>query len=628
MLTGALLVSALPAFAQPPRENVIWARSTNGAPITLDGVLNEPAWAAAESKVIRFGRGVDNGIPGSGYQFEGGIVPKDSTYATIKLLVVGNQLYMGAVVRDSTIGGSDAFNRMDGLLMAIKDHASAGRPAPPAEYLYSWWYQPPLSIPDPKAPGLPPVFGGRWATPPWGSPRTPEQIAAWDAVTKVQGLTNSDAVVDTSYTVEMRFDLTPMGYDVTVPAGDIIEWNISIYDCDWFWPQTRFSGNRTWWQSPWGNAMWYDEVRIFSRPGVTITSGPVPVVGPEARVANAGGYPAPVIDGFLTEQVWSLAPSFDIRYGDDALRETYGNPLKWRAGQYQPAVNGGLASVDDPGDATVRWFFKEDTLFLGFDVRDQKVTSIPVVDRWDGFIVSINDRVVRWRDNNLESRRLAFRVGPDGLVKTEDWTDSLLALPNGGKIALRLKPGTTVDTTGSGSDTGYTAEFAINLTKLGYPPGRGDGALFIGIDYFDGDCYPDFLSSYGTRTWWGREYQGECCPVSAYMDPNLYITTGVGEPEPGAARFTLLGNSPNPFDESTTIHFRMAAPSRVTLEVYDVQGRLVSTRRLGVLPAGERSASVNRRGLDTGVYVYRLRMAEPGSGALQAELSGKMMLLR
>ena len=38
---------ACAASAQPVRKDAIWARSTNGAPITLDGVLNEPAWAVA-----------------------------------------------------------------------------------------------------------------------------------------------------------------------------------------------------------------------------------------------------------------------------------------------------------------------------------------------------------------------------------------------------------------------------------------------------------------------------------------------------------------------------------------------------------------------------------------------------
>lgn len=634
LIAGAMLLAAASATAEPVRQNVIWARSTNGAPLTLDGVLNEPAWAAAETKIIRFGRGIDNGAPGSGYKFEGGVVPKDSTYAVFKFLTVGNQLWMGVAVNDSSVGGSKDFNRFDGLLMSLKDHSGTGHPAPPAEYLYTWWYEDTTVVLDESAPGLPPVFGGRWANPPWGSPRSPEQIAAWDAVTIVNGQSNNDAIIDNGYTIEMRFDLGVMGYDVTQAGGDILEWNVSVYDCDWYWPLVggRFSSNRTWWQCPWGNTMWYDEVRIYCDPTVTTSSGPVPTVGPEVRIPNGAAQTAPVIDGLLNDAVWALAPGIQIKYGDDAVRAGYGDVLKWRAGQYQPPVNGneGLGDVFDPGDATVKWFFKDQFLYLGFDVNDAFVTNINEVDRWDGFLVSINDKVLRWNDNNLNSRRLAFRVGAGGALVKEDWTDSLITVLGGGALALQLKPNTTVDTLGLDFDEGYTAEFKIDLTKFHYPANLGDGALWIGIDYFDGDCFTPFTSSYGTRTWWGREYENQCCPASAYLDPDLAVgATAVWDgPGRGDTRFTLIGNFPNPFEKTTTVRFTMAVPSRVRVEVFDLQGRLVSGRSLGLLQPGTQSTALDTHGLKTGIYAYRLVMEDPDSGAEQAELSGKLMLMR
>src|SRR4249920_2109451 len=129
LLAGAVTAHAAPS---PTRADAIWARSTAGAPITLDGKLNEPAWAQAESKVVRYR--VNNGIPGSGWQEEGGLITKDSTYATLKFLVVGNQLYMGAEILDKSVGGSTQFNRFDGLLMCMKNHLSGGYPAPVNEY--------------------------------------------------------------------------------------------------------------------------------------------------------------------------------------------------------------------------------------------------------------------------------------------------------------------------------------------------------------------------------------------------------------------------------------------------------------------------------------------------------------
>ena len=627
VILGAVLGFARPSLAQAPRKDVIWARSTAGAPITLDGVLDEPAWASAEKWVIRYR--YDNGIPGSGWKDEiASPVATDSTYALIKFLTVGNQLYMGAFVRDSSVGGGGDFNRFDGFLMSIKNHATAFSPAPPAEYLYSWWYQ--TLPPGPGPPGGSPTFGGQWATPPWGSPRTPEQIAAWDAATKVHGLSNSDAAADTGYTVEMRFNLTPMGYDITNAQGDIVEWNLSIYDCDWRWPTVagRLSSNRAWWQGPWGNAAFYDEVRIHARPGVTINSGPVPVVGPEVRIPDARLWPAPTIDGRLNDPVWSVAPSFDIRYGDDALRDTYPGVGKWRAGQFQAAVNGGQAAVLDPADATVRWFFKKDTLYLGFDVRDQVVQYHANFDRWDGFIVSINDLQAMTADHTLTPRRLTFQVAPDGTALAQDYLPFLRDTLLGARVALALKGGTVVDTFGTAPDSGYTAELAVVLTKLGYPPGRGDGSIFIGIDLLDGDSFTPFTFSYGTRTWWYREYEGECCPAWGYLDPANVIVGVEDHASARPSRFALLGSYPNPFRLFTTIKFAVAEASTVTLEVFDLQGRLVASRDLGLRQPGAQLAPFHEAGLRTGLYLYRLKAADPTSGSVRATLSGRMMLVQ
>ena len=125
-LVGAAVAIAATAHAQRNGTDVIWARQAPGNTITLDGVLDEPAWSAAETKILRYG--VNNGNPGSGYKEEGGKLAKDSTYAQVRFLVVGNQLYMGITVRDSSVGGTTDFNHNDGLLMSIKDHSSTGTP--------------------------------------------------------------------------------------------------------------------------------------------------------------------------------------------------------------------------------------------------------------------------------------------------------------------------------------------------------------------------------------------------------------------------------------------------------------------------------------------------------------------
>ena len=609
-----------PAMAQVQRQDAIWARTALNS-ITLDGVLDEPEWALADSHVIDYG--VDAGIPGSGWKTESGWQPIDPTHATLKFLVSGNQLYLAAVVEDQSIGGSIDFNRFDGLLMGMKNHAEPGYPKPQNEYMYTWWHE---ELAEPQPVGTLPGFIGVWAELPHGAPRTPEQIAAWDAVTIVDGVTNSDTAPDVGYTIEMRFDLTPMGYDVTQAGGDIVEWNISIYDCDWFWPIsiTSFSSNRVWWQGPWGNTSWYDEVRIFARPDVTTASGPVPDIAPEVVVPAIGQ--TATIDGQLSEPVWSSPDvySFDIRWDDDALRETYDGIGPYRAGQFQPTVNGSEAFVLDPADATVKVYHNGDMLYMGFEVRDQVVQYHPDLNRWDGFIVTAEDRALRGTDHTLLGKRFSFQVDTLGLASPADDLIGLVATGDA-EVAVWLPAGTSVDTLGQQADNGYTAELAIDLKALGYPAGLGDGAFFFGVVHLDGDSFIPSTDSYGTRTWWYREFPGTCCPTWGHL---ALSPSAVGDPFYPLGDYARLLSSSGP-SSRPQISFAMPERNQVGLEIYDVRGMLVDRRTLGTMNEGENSVMLfNSRPPSAGVYLYRLRLANPATGAERASLTGKFVLVK
>jgi hypothetical protein len=424
----------------------------------------------------------------------------------------------------------------------------------------------------------------------------------------------------------MRFDLGVIGYDATKVAGEVIEFNISIYDTDWYWPVNlaRFSANRTWWQSPWGRDMWYDEVQVWTKPSVKIGTGGVPIVAPEVTLHQ--GATTINADGRLLEPVWSTADSLRITYDDPVLRASYPTILQARAGQYQPEVNGGTSTVFDPGDATVKWFFLEDSLYIGFDVRDQYVQYVNLFDRWDGFIVSINDRVTRGIDRNLAGRRITFHVGPGGTGVAEEYLLALRDTLNGAKFGLALKSNSTLDTLGIDVDEGYTAELKIDLTKLGYPHGLGDRVVWAGFDLLDGDSFTPSTLSYGTRTWWGRQYENECCPAYVWLGGgNVSAVPGADVARTG---FELLGNSPNPFARSTLIGFALDRPSRVTIEVFDLAGRRVASQDLGLKTERVGQIPFAQPGLRNGVYLYRLKAVDPSTGATTAAGSGKMMVLQ
>jgi Secretion system C-terminal sorting domain len=70
--------------------------------------------------------------------------------------------------------------------------------------------------------------------------------------------------------------------------------------------------------------------------------------------------------------------------------------------------------------------------------------------------------------------------------------------------------------------------------------------------------------------------------------------------------YALYQNYPNPFNPTTTISYQLAAVSHVTLKIYDVLGRELTTLADGRENAGVYRADFNGAGLPSGVYFYRL----------------------
>jgi M6 family metalloprotease-like protein len=68
-----------------------------------------------------------------------------------------------------------------------------------------------------------------------------------------------------------------------------------------------------------------------------------------------------------------------------------------------------------------------------------------------------------------------------------------------------------------------------------------------------------------------------------------------------------VGCSPNPFSESTTIHYRLPADGVVTLTIFDPLGREVAKPVDGMNQAGEHGVTFNAENLPAGIYTWRLQ---------------------
>ena len=643
MVSVALVASA--AYGQMiKRQDAIWARTTTSA-LSFDGKLSEAAWATAESTHIQYG--VNSGLPGGGWHNENGLgnTPSDPTNATVKFLAKGDTLYVAIIARDKSIGGGP-FNLFDGFLMNVRYRQAdgfqgtpfnSGRTNEACELFYAWCTETWADTTTGQK-GSGPAFLGDFGSA-YVHPRPDSLKAIWDGVTYIQGSTNDDSKLDTSYTMLLKINAKKFGYNISAPGGDVVMWSMSLYDNDWYWPfsdTTKQTNNRTWLQCPWSNASLLNHMRVFVDPTVTTTSGSAPAIPADITVPQST-YPTPVIDGKLTDKVWAN-PGIGVlkmQYNNTALRNTYPYTAKYRSGQVQQTVNGvSTQAVVDPDTVTVKYFFQGDSLYLGFDVKDKVVqgyynnTNPGDFTRVDGFRVTINDRVALDQgDNSLSRRSMMFIVDTNGTVKRlED-----LALQSGSwdsagtsvKVALALRGETKFDTTARTTpDSGYTAEMRIDLTKLGYPHGRGDGVVFLGITHFDGDSFSDATRSYGTQTWFMRQDGGSDGAAWCYLDPTVVLSVK-GNAAQAPATFALLGNYPNPFNPATTIKFQISRASEVTLDVFDILGRTVSSRSLGMNEAGQHTVVFDASNLASGTYFYRLTTV-----ADHATVQGKMMLLK
>ncbi|MFA5833633.1 MAG: T9SS type A sorting domain-containing protein [Bacteroidota bacterium] len=619
IVTCVILISLM-SVTQPKRTDAIWARTAPAGSLVVDGKLNEAAWSKAESLYVQYGKSA--GLPGSGYTAETGTV-FDSTRAWVKFLVMGDSLYLAFTVKDSSIGGGN-FGAADAIIFNIRDKSDLKqRPAPSGEFLYGWINESWMN------PGAVTAVGG----PPSTGPTGKYTIKDFETATTVQGITNTDAKPDTGYTVEMKINIKKLGYNTADPNGDIVMFNVAFRDVDWFFPvQDWVTFSRTWLQGPWANVSNKNFLRIHVRPDITTASGAAPKLLPEYSLQNGKLMTSPTIDGKLDEAVWGKIQGIDIRFGDNKIRNAYASVGPFASGEFQPPVNGGKATVFDSSKANVKMFFKGNTLYVGVDVQDQAVQFLDVYDRWDGFMITMNGMGKDYQnqtDHDQIPMKLTVIVGKNGKDSLKDYYPKFRDSLHGAQIALTLKPNTTLDTTGIDEDAGYQIEQAIDLTKMGYPSGLGDGVLYLGLTLFDGDSYNPSSLSYGTRTWWFREHEGFAAAAYVYMDTTLLIT-GVGKTVNNAlpTEFIILGNYPNPFNPSTNIKFSSPTDGRVTLSVFDILGRKISSTDIGEFQSGQHSVPFNASKLSTGVYFYQLHLHSGVTGKEFATPFSKMVLLK
>jgi len=97
-------------------------------------------------------------------------------------------------------------------------------------------------------------------------------------------------------------------------------------------------------------------------------------------------------------------------------------------------------------------------------------------------------------------------------------------------------------------------------------------------------------------------------PVQFYYIPDFvktYMFDAIPDKNP-AQTATVSQNFPNPANDKTTVRINQMAETDLSLEIFDITGKLVRTIEMGRVPRGILDLEINTESLNAGVYFYSL----------------------
>jgi hypothetical protein len=97
------------------------------------------------------------------------------------------------------------------------------------------------------------------------------------------------------------------------------------------------------------------------------------------------------------------------------------------------------------------------------------------------------------------------------------------------------------------------------------------------------------------------------------------VLTGTASLKPNS--YTLSQNYPNPLNPSTSISYNLPEAQNITLQVFDITGRLVETLYSGYKDAGKWNIVWNATNQSSGIYIYRLTYGNK-------QISRKMVVMK
>lgn len=367
---------------------------------------------------------------------------------------------------------------------------------------------------------------------------------------------------------------------------------------------------------------------------------------------QAGNFYAGTNDGIYKP----AAPGTWIRVSNGL---NYGSVYSIRSssflGRIYASTSGGSFYSSDSGRS---W----NTLYPGwsFDLIETRIDQMFVSST--GSVVSSSNGGHDWsrpNDISLPSTNIyCLSAGSDGSIYAGTMFDGVFQTTDGGNFwnqvglssplmfntvrVLQIDPGGRMFAGTDSFGAYYSDNEGVDWTHI---PSLGNSDISSFLVNQEGNYFAGtldrgvFISTDRGETWTNVD-QGltDQNVLSILMDPQGYLYAGT---DSGVFRstgvitaairttprvYSLKQNFPNPFNPATVISYKLPANSFVTLKVYDLIGREITTLVNGLELAGEHDVRFDGREYASGVYFYRI-IVLTGSGPAITE-TRRMLLLK
>jgi hypothetical protein len=317
------------------------------------------------------------------------------------------------------------------------------------------------------------------------------------------------------------------------------------------------------------------------------------------------------------------------------LDDGWAPEVQYVGGFWFDTMFGRLHQYDDPSTGLTNVVARFDLMTFGFLGWGPSVSNWdPLYSDWTRY-GEVGEAAPTFGDNPVLRGETSARLEGHG------WFSSFEHF--GGPLSGEGSPGDTLGVAATGALR--SKEFRLSGDYLTFLVAGGEDPENLFINLEDTQSGVELFRQTGNgapfmtrRIWDLRPFQGRDVRLNIVdnnMGPDGWIAVDsieetdrnlspVGEDIPQPAHIARC--YPNPFNPRTNISFGLGKPELVTVEVFDVSGRLVHTLASRVFPAGYHELSWNGqdsggRSLPSGTYLVRL------SGGKHTE-SHKVMLVK